>query len=97
MYHVARMALTRLRVVVSGRVQGVGYRWFVYERAQRLGITGWVRNRQDDTVEIEAEGGDAALDELIAEIRSGNPMARVDGLKSKKIAARGDTAFEIQS
>jgi acylphosphatase len=97
MYYYRRMALTRLRLVVSGRVQGVGYRWFVYETARRLGVTGWTRNCDDGTVEIEAEGGDTVLEELIAEIRTGNPMARVDGLKREQIAARGEKMFEIRS
>lgn len=45
------------RFVVTGRVQGVGFRWYVMERAQELGLTGYVLNRRDGTVEVVAEGG----------------------------------------
>jgi acylphosphatase len=51
-----------MHVVIRGRVQGVGFRWFVREAARRAGLAGWVRNRHDGSVELEAEGPEAALD-----------------------------------
>ena len=81
--------------MVEGRVQGVGYRWFVRESARRLGIAGWARNRDDGSVEIEAEGGAQALEAFVAELRTGNPLARVDRLSSKTVAAQGEKSFEI--
>jgi len=56
--------VTRLHVLVRGRVQGVGFRWFVRERASPLGLVGWVKNRSDGTVEVAAEGAPDAIDRL---------------------------------
>lgn len=54
----------RLRVVVRGRVQGVGFRWFVRERAMELDLAGWVMNRIDGAVELEVDGDAAAIARL---------------------------------
>jgi acylphosphatase len=70
--------MTGLHVVVSGRVQGVGFRWFVREKARRWGLTGWVRNRPDGTVEVAAIGRDENLEGLLRDIRVGPPGSRVD-------------------
>ena len=90
------LALTRLQLVVEGWVQGVGYRWFVRESARRLGISGWVRNRDDGSVEMEAEGAANVLETFVGELRTGNPSARVDRLSSKTVAAQGDQDFDIR-
>jgi acylphosphatase len=66
-----------LRAVVRGRVQGVGFRWFVKERARDLGVRGWVRNRTDGSVEVEAEGESVSLDQLRRALSEGPPGARV--------------------
>jgi acylphosphatase len=96
MYDSRAVALTRLRIVAEGRVQGIGYRWFVRESARRLGVSGWTRNRDDGSVEVEAEGGAEALEALVAELRTGHPLARVDGLSSETVAATGEQGFEIR-
>jgi acylphosphatase len=70
-----------VRVVARGRVQGVGFRWHVREAARRAGIRGWVRNCPDGSVELLAAGEGAAVDRLIAAMRSGPPAARVDGVE----------------
>ena len=70
----------RLRLEVHGRVQGVGFRWFVREAARRRGVAGWVRNRADGTVELEVSGTEPSLRELIAVLREGPPGARVDAV-----------------
>lgn len=69
-----------LRLVITGRVQGVGFRHFTRDAAARLGLDGWVRNRADGSVEALARGDDAALDAFRAALRRGPPAARVDGI-----------------
>jgi acylphosphatase len=71
-------AMARLEVTVGGRVQGVGYRYFVIARAMRLGLTGWVSNEQDGSVQVVAEGPRADLDDLLDELREGPPSALVE-------------------
>lgn len=63
--------MTRIHVVVRGRVQGVGFRWFVREAARDGQLAGWVRNRRDGAVELEAEGPTAALEAFRATIARG--------------------------
>jgi acylphosphatase len=71
----------RVRLVVSGRVQGVGFRWFVREAARQHRLAGWVRNRPDGSVELEASGDDGAFRQFVEEIREGPPGARVDEIR----------------
>lgn len=88
----------RLLAVVRGRVQGVGYRWFVREEASRLGLAGWVRNRADGAVEVWAEGRSGALDSLLAALQAGPRGAHVTGIEATRGPAEGmDTGFEIRS
>ena len=72
--------MSQLHVRVSGIVQGVGFRWFVREKARRLGLSGWVRNLPDGSVEVIAAGDDGQLQLLKEELRRGPPGAVVDGL-----------------
>ena len=87
--------MTRLHLTVTGRVQGVGYRWFVRQLAEKLGVSGWVRNREDGSVEAEAEGSPGALDELVARLKTDNPAARVDSVALVPVPPKGDTGFRI--
>jgi acylphosphatase len=73
--------IIRVRVVVSGRVQGVGFRYATVSEARRLGLDGWARNLPDGSVEIVAEGDAAAVGELIAWSRQGPPGARVTSVQ----------------
>lgn len=66
-----------LRAVVRGRVQGVGFRWFVVERARFLDLVGWVRNTPSGTVEVLAEGPRGALEGLLDELRQGPASSHV--------------------
>lgn len=72
--------MSDLHVRVTGIVQGVGFRWFVRERARRLGLTGWVRNLSDGSVEVAASGDPYQLDLLRGELRRGPTGARVDAI-----------------
>ncbi|MHA6723699.1 acylphosphatase [Sphingomonas sp. RS2018] len=66
------------RILVSGRVQQVGYRDYMVRKAQALGVRGWVRNLTDGRVEMLADGDDAAIEAFLAATREGPAMARVD-------------------
>lgn len=70
------------RIFVSGRVQGVSYRDWVVRTAQRLGLTGWVRNLRDGRVEILAEGEEGAIGALVDACREGPPLARVEDVNA---------------
>jgi acylphosphatase len=63
---------------IHGRVQQVGFRWFVMRIAQRLGLAGWVRNNADGTVELEASGAPESISELRTRVARGPSAARVD-------------------
>jgi acylphosphatase len=69
---------------VEGRVQGVGFRYSCFHESRRFGLSGWVRNSPDGSVEVWAEGPSAKLDALIAWLRHGPPYARVDRLDYEK-------------
>jgi len=77
------------KLILSGRVQRVGFRWFALEAAQREGITGWVRNTDDRHVEILAEGDAEALERFERAIRRGPMAARVDDVETEVVAPTG--------
>lgn len=85
-----------VRVIVSGRVQGVGYRWFAHEIARAHGITGWVRNRRDGTVEAELHGDAEAIDDATSALRQGPRSARVDALQIADVGFERPEGFEIR-
>ena len=70
-----------IHLEISGRVQGVGFRWFVQDEARELGLAGWVRNKPDGNVELAAGGNAQSLQEFAARVRRGPPGARVDNAK----------------
>ena len=85
------------RFVVSGRVQGVGYRFFVYEAALRENLNGWVRNRPDRSVEAQVEGEQEAVMRFERAIRQGPPHARVDRVETDIVDPTGRaTGFSIR-
>jgi acylphosphatase len=88
--------LTARRYIVSGRVQGVGFRFFVLEAAEAEGLSGWVTNRPDGDVEVFAEGDRDAVDRLEGRLRSGPPAARVETVDRQDEAPTGRrTGFRI--
>ena len=72
--------MAAIHLEVRGRVQGVGFRWFVVEKARSLGLKGWVANRANGKVEVAAGGDANALEELEAVVRKGPPGAVVEGV-----------------
>jgi acylphosphatase len=81
---------------VSGRVQGVGFRYSTAIEAKRLGLVGWVRNRADGTVEVEAEGTDAAITDFLAWLDKGPPGASVLRVEAENIEPSGGPGFAIE-
>jgi acylphosphatase len=87
----------RIRLIVKGRVQGVYFRASTVQQAQHLGLTGWVMNRQDGSVEAVAEGRSDRIHELIAWCRQGPPGARVDQVDVQRQDFRGEfSEFRIK-
>jgi acylphosphatase len=85
------------RFLVRGRVQGVGFRWFVEREAHILGIAGWVRNNPDSTVEVLAMGTREQLSGLRARLQQGPRAARVDNVEeSEAKLVSGLTTFRIE-
>jgi acylphosphatase len=85
------------RFVVRGRVQGVGFRWFVEREARLLGIAGWVRNNHDGNVEVQAQGTREQLAALLSRLRQGPPAARVDDVAESEAQLKdGINSFRIE-
>jgi acylphosphatase len=84
------------RYIVHGRVQGVGYRYFVLRQADALGLAGFARNRADGSVEVVAEGSEQVLTDLEGRLREGPAFAQVTSVEREAIAPRGDSGFHIR-
>ena len=85
--------------LIRGRVQGVGFRWFVHREAAELGLRGWVRNTEAGEVEIVAAGDAEAIEDLRAELRKGSRGSRVDAVIEHELEeAEAETlrSFEIE-
>ncbi len=88
--------MKRVRVLVSGRVQGVFFRATCAARARELGVAGWVRNLPDGRVEAAFEGEDAAVDAMVAWCREGPPYARVEHVEVTPEEPLGEAGFRIR-
>lgn len=86
----------RVHVWVSGRVQGVGFRFGTAETAYRLGLRGWVRNLTNGAVEAVFEGPAAEVAQAVAWCRRGPPGAHVTDLRSQTETPQGDTRFRLR-
>jgi acylphosphatase len=80
---------------VTGRVQGVSFRWYAQEQARSLGVVGWVRNEPDGSVLLHAEGEDDAVDALVDWCHEGPGLARVSNVAVREDASSGATSFGI--
>ncbi len=89
-------AVEARRFVVRGRVQGVGFRWFVEREAHILGIAGWVRNNSDGSVEVLAQGTRDQLSGLRSRLREGPRAARVDAVEESEATARTSPHFALK-
>ena len=91
------MSAERLRAVVRGRVQGVGFRYSTLNHARGLSLSGWVANRPDGAVELVAEGPRETLERLLAYVRHGPPGAVVRGVDAEWQTALGEFAdFDVR-
>jgi acylphosphatase len=88
------MSRSAERLIVEGRVQGVGFRAWTVRTAERLGLDGWVRNRRDGSVEILAVGTTDAVDALAAAVAEGPPAARVDAVGRLEAQDDASEGFE---
>ncbi len=87
----------RVRVLISGRVQGVFFRAFTRDAAIRQGVTGWVRNLVDGRVEAVFEGGVTQVDRMAAWCQEGSPGSRVDYVEAHQEPYQGEfSSFEIR-
>jgi acylphosphatase len=93
--HEAKM--NELRIIrVHGKVQGVGFRFYATRVARRLGLTGWIRNQRDGTVDAAVEGESEKIDEWIEEIREGPRYAEVTSIEQETRPAQGKfTEFDV--
>ena len=81
---------------VSGRVQGVGFRWRAVERASALGVRGWVRNLADGRVELWLEGERRAVRAMLAWLEGGPSWARVERVDTAEAEPEGHASFEVR-
>jgi acylphosphatase len=85
-----------VRAVVRGAVQGVGFREAAVREARRLGALGWVRNEEDGSVRVHAEGPEPAVEELVVFLEDGPPAARVTEVTVEPVSAEGHEQFAIR-
>ena len=86
--------MIRKHIIFSGNVQGVGFRYRAYHNARSIGLTGWVKNKQDGTVEMEVQGSEAMIDELIIFLDH-QRYIRIDSLSAKTIPVLQERDFYI--
>ena len=90
--------MRRVHVVVDGSVQGVGYRYTMRMVAREAGVSGWVRNRHDGSVEAEVEGTPGQVDEVLAWMAEGPPGSSVTSARIAEAAPRASEAtFEVRA
>ena len=88
--------LATVRIVITGRVQGVGYRAWLQEEAMELQLSGWVRNRTDGSVEALVHGDKKKVDDLIRACHNGPALSRVDKVTVEPAKYDGQSGFRIE-
>ena len=88
--------MIRVQAIVTGMVQGVGFRWSTREVAHRFGVVGFARNRHDGSVEVEIEGDTTQVDRMLDWLRTGPPGSRVTKVTVTELVPEGDDAFRIR-
>ncbi len=94
-----RQTYLRVRLIIRGRVQGVGFRRFIYKQAQILGVGGWVRNNPDGSVETEASGDSLTVQQFVADMHKGPFFSRVDEVEEvlrESLKQKPETLFDIR-
>lgn len=86
-----------VRVVVAGRVQGVGFRWSTRRAAERIGVAGWVRNREDGAVEAHIEGPAERVAAMVAWLERGPAEAKVASVEAAEASPEGVEGFGIRA
>ena len=84
------------KYLIHGRVQGVGFRYFVERAARQIGVTGWARNLDDGSVEVHANGSRAQLDDLESRLRQGPARADVRGFEVMEASILESSGFYIR-
>lgn len=88
--------MIRRRVLVTGQVQGVGFRWFAKMNAARLGLTGWVRNLSGGGVELEIQGGEGAVEQMLQALAQGPHFAQVDEVRASPRPLEEERGFQVR-
>ena len=83
---IENVQIVRVHVVVSGLVQGIGYRWFVRDTANQLNLEGWVKNLSNGKVELEAQGPEEIIEKYIDHLKHGHEWARIDNMETNWIS-----------
>lgn len=95
------MSFSKAHLIISGRVQGVGFRMFTKIKAENLGLSGWVRNLKDGRVEVVLVGPGEKIEEMLSWLKQGSPLARVEEVKidGKKVIKKDPFSgqFEIRA
>jgi acylphosphatase len=90
--------MIHLNIIVSGKVQGVGFRFFAQRKAVQYGINGWVRNLDDGSVEIRAMGDKKQMDSFMRDLKRGNPFSSIDHMQVDELDGQSglSSSFKIK-
>ena len=89
--------MVRYHIVVHGRVQGVGFRYYTLQQAKTLGVRGWVKNNLDGTVEIDAQATKDKMDRFLSAVKKGSPHSRVEHLDvEERKGAKSYKSFQVK-